>query len=131
MSQVIGIKNINRTLIDSLMDVRLTLSVRRMTGKTIKQSELKNVVDDVRSKITDQQVEKRLTEVFDEFFGNKKQDGNEVKKQTQPNNIISLSEMEGMFNQENSYTQENNNGNSIVKRDKHFATNPEGRKDAA
>lgn len=57
----------NRKLIDGLLDIKLTLVIKKITSNFIKKSELKKIVDDAKEKM-DKIVAIEIDKVFDEYF---------------------------------------------------------------
>lgn len=55
-------------LIDALLDIRLTLSVKKLTSDFIKKSELKTILDEAKEKAQNLEIEKEIDKVFAEYF---------------------------------------------------------------
>ncbi len=95
-------------LIDALLDVRLTLSVKKITSDFIMKSEFKKILDETKEKISGDDVKKALDDVFEEYF-----DLN-PKAQFQ-NKTLSVSEMQSLIDDETYHGEEK--GRSLVKTD--------------
>lgn len=55
------------TTIDTLLDIRLTLTVRKLIDKMIAKLELKKIVDNAKAKLSDL-VRKEIDEAFKDYF---------------------------------------------------------------
>ncbi len=55
-------------LIDALLDIRLTLSVKKLTSDFIKKTELKTILDDAKQKAQNLEIGKEIDKVFAEYF---------------------------------------------------------------
>lgn len=107
------------------MDMRLSLSVKRIISPKIKKKDLKEIVDGAKAKLSDSILEKEIDKVFDEYFNVK-----EEKKSQINNNVISLNDMENMMSKESGFKDEGQ-GVSFIKKDNHLNSSTEGRKEAA
>lgn len=112
-------------LINSLMDMRLSLSVKRIISPKIKKKDLKEIIDGAKAKLSDNILEKEIDKVFDEYFDKKEQNEPQIN-----NNVISLNDMEQMINKESEFKDEGQ-GVSFIKKDNHFNSSTEGKKEAA
>ena len=112
-------------LINSLMDMRLSLSVKRIISPKIKKKDLKEIVDGAKAKLSDNILEKEIDKVFDEYFKEKGKNEPQINS-----NVISLNDMEQMINKESEFKDEGR-GISFAKRDNHFNSSTEGKKEAA
>ena len=68
-------------LIDSLLDIRLTLSVKRLTSEYINRQELKKVLDDAKQRAEDIKINEEIDKLFDSYF-------------TKKDNLLSIDDME-------------------------------------
>lgn len=126
MSDIIKLQNNTNVLssderkkvIDSLLDIRLSLSIKKITKKTISKAELKNIIDDAKQKTESNTVKDEIDKVFDEYFVSKK----EERTESNENKSLSIEEMENIVNSKINFKEEGNaiTGNSLVKRDNHF-----------
>ncbi len=101
-------------LIDALLDIRITLSIKRITSEFIKKSELKNIIDEAK-KQKEKEVIEAIDDVFSEYFETK----NIVNNET--NNLPIeevLSSMDNQIHQDSG----GKNGISLVKADKNHRT---------
>lgn len=99
-------------LIDALLDVRLTLSIKKITSDFIRKSELKKILDDVKEKAQALEVKNAIDEVFSEYF-NKKQ-ATDLKDES-----LSIEQMKDTIDEETYQDSSNNKGRSFVKTDGH------------
>lgn len=97
-------------LIDALLDVRLTLSIKKITSDFIRKSEFKKILDDVKEKTQELEVKNALDEVFSEYF-NKNQVTN-LKDES-----LSIEQMKDTIDEETYQDSSNNKGRSFVKTD--------------
>lgn len=126
-------------IIDSLLDIRLTLSVKKVMSTTIKKAELQNLVNEAKTKSADDIVKKEIDKLFEEYLSKDKtipfknsrkeiwENNSEVFKPGVEAKIdstikdlkdekLSLEQMENM-----AYAEEGTEkGISKVKRDEHF-----------
>lgn len=126
MSDIIKLQNNTNVLssderkkvIDSLLDIRLSLSIKKITKKTISKDELKNIIDDSKQKTESNKVKLEIDKVFDEYFVSKK----EERTESNENKSLSIEEMENIVNSKINFKEEGNaiRGTSLVKRDSHF-----------
>lgn len=89
-------------LIDSLLDIRLTLSVKRLTSEYINRQELKKVLDDAKQRAEDIKINEEIDKLFDSYF-------------TKKDNLLSIDDMERKIDE---FKDESNNstmGRSYVK----------------
>lgn len=59
-------------IIDSLLDIRLTLSVKKIISPTIKKNELQKIVSDAKQKNEDEIIKQEIDKIFDEYLPNDK-----------------------------------------------------------
>lgn len=59
-------------IIDSLLDIRLTLSVKKIISPTIKKNELQKIVSDAKQKNKDEIIKQEIDKIFDEYLPNDK-----------------------------------------------------------
>ena len=100
-------KSFRSNLIDALLEIRLSLSIKKIVSPTIMKSEFKKILDDTKERFT--QVKDALDNVFDEYF----------PKTEKENNVISFAE----FTKKEEPVYEGTGmekGTSLVKRDGHF-----------
>ena len=55
-------------LIDSLLDIRLTLSVKRLTSQYINRQDLKKVLNDAKQRAEDIKINEEIDKLFDSYF---------------------------------------------------------------
>ena len=100
-------KNFRSKLIDALLEIRLTLSIKKIVSPTIMKSEFKKILDDTKERFIE--MKNALDDVFDEYFPKAKKE----------NNIIEFSEF--TKKEEPVYEETGaGKGASLVKRDGHF-----------
>lgn len=118
-------------LIDSLLNIRLSLSIKKISGDYIKRSELKKIIDE-ENKINDDKVKDAINEIFDEFLVvNPKEIKNETDTKSQDISL-SIEQMESLIREQENYSDgANNKGNSIVKRTSYFNSSNESSNKAA
>ena len=136
MSDIIKLQNNTNVLssverkkvIDSLLDIRLSLSIKKITKKTISKAELKNIIDDAKQKTESNIVRDEIDKVFDEYFVSKK----EERTESNENKSLSIEEMENIVNSKINFKEEGNaiTGNSLIKRDNHFNSSSSSDKSA-
>ena len=107
-----------KKVIDSLLDIRLSLSIKKITKKTISKAELKNIIYDAKQKSESNIVRDEIDKVFDEYFVSRK----EEKIENNENKSLSIEEMENIVNSKINYKEEGNaiTGSSLIKKDNHF-----------
>lgn len=76
MGESIGILSNNNPsftskLIDSLLDIRLALCIKKITSKFIKKTELKEILDSVKEEAKDLMISNAIDDVFGEYFEEK------------------------------------------------------------
>lgn len=59
-------------IIDSLLDIRLTLSVKKIISPTINKNELRKIVNDAKQKNEDEIIKQEIDKIFDEYLPNDK-----------------------------------------------------------
>lgn len=110
-------------LIDSLLDIRLTLSIKKVTSDFIKKNDLKKIVDNVKERL-DLRVRNAIDDVFSEYFVNK-----DIKKN---NKSLSLDEMQTFNDSSDSIDSFNSiKGPSLVKTDSHYKSSNTSSSDKA
>lgn len=77
------------TTIDTLLDIRLTLTVRKLIDKMIAKLELKKIVDNAKSKLIDL-VRKEIDEAFKDYFP--------VNEESKDSNSMTFDEMKDSLN---------------------------------
>ena len=55
-------------LIDSLLDIRLTLSVKRLTSQYINRQDLKKVLNDAKQRAEDIKINEEIDKLFNSYF---------------------------------------------------------------
>ena len=100
-------KSFRSNLIDALLEIRLSLSAKKITSPTIMKSEFKKILDDTKERFT--QVKDALDNVFDEYFPKAKNEVNAISFTAFPQ--IEKTEYEEAGAEK---------GVSLVKRDGHF-----------
>lgn len=110
-------------LIDSLLDIRLTLSIKKVTSDFIKKNDFKKIVDDVKERL-DLRVRNAIDDVFSEYFVNK-----DIKEN---NKSLSLDEMQTFNDSSDSIDSSNSiKGPSLVKTDSHYKSSNTSSSDKA
>lgn len=99
-------------LIDALLDVRLTLSIKKITSDFIKKNDFKRILDELKEKL-DLKVKNAIDDVFSEYF-------DKGSKKDFSNTPLSLDEM-GRFNDSSDSI---NKGTSLVKTSPYYKSNP-------
>lgn len=100
-------KSFRSNLIDALLEIRLTLSIKKIVSPTIMKSEFKKILDDTKERFNE--VKDALDNVFDEYFPRAKKE----------NNVIEFAEF--ARSKESSFEDGGaEKGRSLVKRDGHF-----------
>ena len=77
------------TTIDTLLDIRLTLTVRKLIDKMIAKLELKKIVDNAKSKLIDL-VRKEIDEAFKDYFP--------VNEESKDSNSMTFDEIKDSLN---------------------------------
>lgn len=77
-------------IIDALLDIRLTLSVKKLTSDVIMKSELKVIIDEAKQKAQNLEVGSEIDKVFAEYFepGSKNPDKKESLSVEQMQSVI-------------------------------------------
>ena len=125
MAQIIDFPLENKVLdkeklIDALLDIRLTLCVKKINSNVITRKELREILDDKKKMVDDGLVKSSIDDLFDEYFVNK----DSVSKNE--NDSLSIAQMEEMLNDNIKYEQSDSAmGTSFVKRDNHFNSKPQ------
>ena len=100
-------KSFKSSLIDALLEIRLTLSIKKIVSPTIMRSEFKKILDDTKERFVE--VNDALDEAFNEYFPTAKKE----------NNVIEFSNFEP--SKEVSFEDGGaEKGRSLIKRDSHF-----------
>lgn len=102
-------------LIDALLDIRLTLSIKKITSDFIMKSELKKIIDRAKEKSQNIKVANAIDDVFDEYF----------KKDVAPplkNQSLSIEQMQNLIDKEAYEDSGNGKGRSLVKADRYHQT---------
>lgn len=89
-------------LIDSLLDIRLTLSVKRLTSEYINRQELKKVLDDAKQRAEDIKINEEIDKLFDSYF-------------TKKDNLLSIDDMERKIDEFKGESNNSTMGRSYVK----------------
>lgn len=111
--------SLNRSkLIDALLDIRLTLSVKKITSNLIMKSELKKIVDDTKEKVQILEVQKAIDEVFDEYL-------NKTQVIESSNQSLSIEQMQKAIDDEAFGSSSNDLGRTLIKTDAHQRKNPQ------
>lgn len=82
------------TTIDTLLDIRLTLTVRKLIDKTIAKLELKKIVDNAKAKLSDL-VRKEIDVAFKDYFP--------VNEESKGPNSMTFNEMKDSLNKEKNF----------------------------
>lgn len=109
------IKKRNNTIektIDTLLDIRLTLTVKRLIDKTIDRLKFKEIVDNAK-KTLDEKVKYEIDNTFNEYFGKNKSENNKSD-----NDPISFNEMKESYEQ--SFKDGENKGKTLTLNNGHF-----------
>lgn len=109
-------------LIDALLDLRLELSIKKITSPKIKKSELKVMIDEVNEKAKDKIVTDSINELFSEYFDNKVLNQN-MSYDNEISNVSNLNDYKD--------GQAKTSGSSLVKRDGHFNSSKNDSSNAA
>lgn len=113
------VEEINDT-IDALLDIRLSLSVKKIISPIIKKSELLEIVNNVKDKTIDERVNEEIDKLFEEYLSRENENSVAVAKvEAKINNGLSLEELENLSG-DNYEDKGNEKGVSLVKRDGHF-----------
>ena len=89
-------------LIDSLLDIRLTLSVKRLTSEYINRQELKKDLDDAKQRAEDIKINEEIDKLFDSYF-------------TKKDNLLSIDDMERKIDEFKGESNNSTMGRSYVK----------------
>ena len=92
--------NQRKELIDALLNVRLSLNVKKIVSDRIEKNELKKLIEEQTIKLQDVKVKGEIDNLFEEYFGSKEKD----------NSTLSIEEMGKIIE---SRTNENNH--SLIK----------------
>lgn len=120
MAQIIDFPLENKVLdkeklIDALLDIRLTLCVKKINSNVITRKELREILDDKKKMVDDVLVKSSIDDLFDEYFVI------QDKVDKKENDSLSIAQMEEMINDNIKYEQsDSTKGTSFVKRDNHF-----------
>ena len=105
--------SLRSNLIDALLEIRLSLSIKKIVSPTIAKSEFKKILDDTKGKFIE--VKDALDDVFEEYFPRAKKE----------NNVIEFAEF--ARSKESSFEERGSEkGRSFVKRDGHFNSSSSG-----
>lgn len=127
-----------RNTIDALLDIRLSLSVKKILSPIIKKSELIEIINNVKEKTSDEKVNEEIDKLFDEYLPNKAikpivPDAKDIWNKNAPVTIagveskidsqltkdsLSLVDMEKIVN--NYEDKGTEKGASLVKKDVHY-----------
>lgn len=131
------IEQINR-IIDALLDIRITLSLRKISSPVIKRSELLSIVNSEKQKANDDLVSMEIDKVFDEYLNKESKNIIQTPKDIWNNNSNMLEsnvdksinnalknlddeKLALQNNQDDTFTEAGlEKGPSKVKRDSHF-----------
>jgi hypothetical protein len=129
-----------KNTIDALLDIRLTLSVKKIVGSTISRNELSKIVENEKEKASDEIVKEEIDKVFDSYFNVKKDTSSvmpttsEVLNNNSPvlvpgveaaidkaieDKSLSLSEMENIASNSKDEGNNQEKGSAYVKHDAH------------
>lgn len=89
-------------LIDSLLDIRLTLSVKRLTSEYINRQDLKKVLNDAKQRAEDIKINEEIDKLFDSYF-------------TKKDNLLSIDDMERKIDEFKGESNNSTMGRSYVK----------------
>ena len=87
-------------LIDALFDIRLSLSIKRITSPTIKKDELRNLVDNTKND-KNEAVRNALDEVFEVYLGKEN-----IKQSNLSNNKYTIEDIDRIIDKKIRYEQE-------------------------
>lgn len=82
------------TTIDTLLDIRLTLTVRKLIDKMIDKLEFKKIIDNAKVKLSDL-VRKEIDEAFKDYFP--------VNEESKDSNSMTFDEMKDSLNKEKNF----------------------------
>lgn len=103
----------NSKLIDALLDIRLTLSIKKISSNFILKSEFKSILDSTKATAKDKMISDALDDVFSEYF--KKEEAKETKPL-----VLSIEDMEKIIDDTAKYGEEKSQtGISYIKTDNH------------
>ena len=106
-------------LIDALLDIRLTLTNKKLVSDYIKKSEFKKILSDEKHIVQDNYVSLAIDDLFKEYF--------EIKpSMTNDNESLSINQMENIIDNEIYQDSGNGKGRSLIKTDGHYKTSAEG-----
>lgn len=112
--------------IDALMDIRLSLGVKKIISPTIKKAELLKIINNTKEKITNNEVKKEIDKVFEEYLPSKTLKPNIPSAKDIWNNTsqdVSRLGVESKIDEALNDAFEDNaaeKGVSMVKKDRHF-----------
>lgn len=111
MAEIIKFPQIKRSkLIDALLDIRLTLSMKKLVSDYIKKSELKKILDEEKKSVEDLEVSTAIDDLFKEYF--------EVKVNDVYNNqSLSINQMEDIIDKNIYQDSGKEAGKALVKTD--------------
>lgn len=89
-------------LIDSLLDIRLTLSVKMLTSEYINRQDLKKVLNDAKQRAEDIKINEEIDKLFDSYF-------------TKKDNLLSIDDMERKIDEFKGESNNSTMGRSYVK----------------
>lgn len=114
-------------LIDALLDIRLTLSVKKISNKFILKSELKTILDNAKQEAQDLKVSNAIDEVFGEYFKNNSKPVNK-----EDGALLSIDQMQDLIDKETGYKDTGDQkGTAFVKTDGHYNSSTDTAKPAA
>lgn len=108
-------------VIDTLLDIRLTLCIKKLQKPTISKEELNKIVNESLEKAKDEKVSTEIDKVFSEYLDSKDKNN---KDNNLDNKELSVNDMEKIINGEmksSSFVdQGNEKGTTLIKKDNHF-----------
>lgn len=119
-------------LIDSLLNIRLSLSIKKISSDYIKRSELRKIIDE-ENKENNIKVRNAINEIFDEFLVSSPKEVESKKEEAKQDISLSIEQMESIIREQEKYSDGANNskGNTIVKRTSQFNSNGESNNNKA
>lgn len=120
MAEIIEFPRTKRSkLIDALLDIRLSLSMKKLVNDYIKKSELKKILYEEKKTVEDSEVSNAIDDLFKEYFP--------VKTSVVNNNqSLSINQMEDMIDKEVYQDSGNGKGRSLIKTDGYHKSSAEG-----
>lgn len=100
-SKIENLKKRNETIlttIDTLLDIRLTLTVRKLIDKTIAKLEFKKIIDNAKTKHNNL-VRKEIDNAFEDYFPVNEKNVDSDKK----SKSMTFDEMQDLFNKEKNF----------------------------